>query len=378
MAKKKRQVFRASALTSPMSPEVGVMNGEQEPPSLSEGRLERLKELMQQQGKYQQETAQQKKSQERIDKMFPNAREMVLDRSQLIPAPKEWNFFGKPKPDQYALIVQSIYEYGLWHPLTVWERDNGKYMILGGHTRASALADLQALTGDDKYQMVPCKVYGKNDISEAVARRIIILTNVAQRASEKPATRVQCFAEMARLEKKEAFYGSKIDVASSVARQFNVSRRQVFTYLSLQHLYPPLLDCISNRTLTIAHGSAISKLSADVQKYLYEKGYYSRLNAQTIRSIAKARNFAEIDHIVENMGKEKRYIYRFESSVKRPRSSVLVPLFVQNGEDLKHIRSLIHQALDTAEGHELSASTRKKIAEALDKSTVLVEEKTKE
>ena len=77
----------------------------------------------------------------------------------LRPAPSEWNFFGRPSPDQYALIFQSIYKYGLWHPITVWEQEDGHYMILGGHTRDLVYDELYQMTGDESYLKIPCKVY---------------------------------------------------------------------------------------------------------------------------------------------------------------------------------------------------------------------------
>ena len=164
------------------------------------------------------------KSTQPYEKILPTQFEKMIDRNRLRPAPPDWNFFGRPSPEQYALIFQSIYQYGLWHPITVWEQEDGYYMILGGHTRDLVYDELYQMTGEETYLRIPCKVYQHNQISDVTARRIVILSNIAQRAQENPKLRIRCYCEMVRLEKLEAFYGSGIDTNAAVAKLFGVSR----------------------------------------------------------------------------------------------------------------------------------------------------------
>ena len=89
-----------------------------------------------------------------------------------------------------------------------------------------------------------------NGTSLTAQNRIIILTNIAQRAQENPGIRVRCYCEMARLEKQDSFYGSGVDVNEAVAKLFGVSRTTVFFYRRLEKLIEPLLIAYDNSQIT--------------------------------------------------------------------------------------------------------------------------------
>ena len=63
--------------------------------------------------------------------------ERIISRDLLIPAPVEWDVFPKATFDKIKEMSESIRQYGLFHNITVWKQANGKYMILGGHTRVA-------------------------------------------------------------------------------------------------------------------------------------------------------------------------------------------------------------------------------------------------
>lgn len=239
-------------------------------------------------------------------------------------------FFGKPSFEQYGLIVQSIYRYGLWHPVTVWEQSDGKYMILGGHTRNAAYKDLYELTGDIKYQSISCKVYKLDQLNSTDARRIVILSNIAQRAKENSKLRIQCYAEMAKLEKERAFYsGERFDIHSAVAKMFGVSRRQVFMYLSLVNLYPKLLDELEHKNILLGVAVALSKLPLGLQKYIYQKGYFIDCNTAKCKELKGLETIEEIEKVFNSIEGHAKYQITGTANIQKPEGFKTLPLFVK-------------------------------------------------
>lgn len=363
----KKNVFKASVLESPpSSDEVGVF-GEGSAFEPSEKRLAYLAEVMNEtSAELPQEDKKESAEERRIMALFPFAKEQVIRRDKLVPAPEEWNFFGRPSKEAYGLIVQSICKYGLWHPLTVWEQDGGKYMILGGHTRDIAFGDLYALTKDKKYLSVPCRVYAREGINETEARRIVILTNIAQRATESPRIRIRCYAEMAKLEREDAFYNDRhVDVGAAVARLFGVSRRSVFMTLSLTKLHPPLIDEMEKGNLTLTIAYEISRMEPELQKHLYEKGYFRKITPLVMKTIRKASNCTEIDKIFANLEHpEPVFRYGISLPVRKPRGFGVLPLLVKDGES-DVVKDFLRKSLDSEAGTLLSDETREAIKKVL-------------
>lgn len=358
--------FQASSiqLDDEMDTSIGVMNGQQDGmPQVSKERLQKLQELMQ---KATPETTQPEapsSEEDRIDKILPADFETVLPRKFLKPAPEAWNFFGKPSPDQYALIFQSIYKYGLWHPLTVWAQDDGSYMILGGHTRNQAYQDLYDITHDEKYLSIPCKVYQHDQISETTARRIVILTNIAQRAQDKSRIRIHCYTIMAQLEKQEAFYGSGTDVNTAVAKLFGVSRAQVFLYRKLEHLIDPLLDALDRKELSLRAAETLSSLPENLQQITYDHAWHLELTPDRIKQLKGVETEEALSAIFQTPPEKKeRYQYVFSTSIEKPENYDTVPLYIGH-EEREEFKAILERAL--ASSDKISSKTKELIEKML-------------
>ena len=333
-------------------------------PNVSKNRLEELRTLMQKAGPAEDAlTPQTTAADDRVEELVPASFETILPRDQLKPAPEAWNFFGKPEPDQYALIFQSIYKYGLWHPLTVWQQADGSYMILGGHTRNQAYQDLYDITPDEKYLSIPCKVYRHGQISETTARRIVILTNIAQRAQEKSRIRIHCYTVMAQLEKQEAFYGSGTDVNTAVARLFGVSRIQVFRYRKLEHLIDPMLDALDRKEMSLLTAVAFSDLPPELQEVAYHRAYYVGITpaqAKALKNITTAEDLASIfEHVPDA---PETYRYTFSTTVKKPENYDAVSFYISH-EEHDAFKALLQDAL--AHSDRISAQTKELITKML-------------
>lgn len=361
----KRKSFYISAQETPQFEDVGAMSSIPAPNatgSMSAERIAQLKALM-----AKPVSAAAKESQDneddRVDTLLPAHHEELIALDKLQAAPDQWNFFPMPKPEQYALIFQSIYKYGLWHPCTVWEQENGSYMILGGHTRANVFRELYEITNDEKYHAIPCKVYKHDQITEPTARRIVILTNIAQRAKESSAVRIRCYSEMARLEKEESFYGSGVDVNTAVAKIFGVSRSAVFFFRKLEKLIPELLDAYDERKITQAMAGILADIRPDLQKYIYEQNLHLTLTASIAKKLAFVETIDELKNVIETQKKPvEKYEYVFSTKVRKPSDFDFVPVAVSH-KDVQAFKDFLTQSLDLADG--LSDESKRVIREML-------------
>ena len=282
------------------------------------------------------------------EKILPAQYEKIIDRNMLRPAPLEWNFFGRPSPDQYALIFQSIYKYGLWHPITVWEQEDGHYMILGGHTRDLVYDELYQMTGENIYLKIPCKVYQHDQISDITARRIVILSNIAQRAQENPKLRIRCYCEMVRLEKMEAFYGSGIDTNAAVAKLFGVSRATVFFYRGLENLLDVFVDALESNTISRQAATVIGSLSEDLQRHIWEKGYYLKLTNTILKKLKKLNSTSAVDQLFqspEELSSKRKYHCTFVSETEKPEGYDPL-IFYVNHNEIEKFQELLKSFLD--------------------------------
>lgn len=285
------------------------------------------------------------KDADKVAELFPLSVEETIKRADIIPAPSEWNFFGKPSAESYSLTLQSIYRYGLWNPITVWEQADGSYMILGGHTRESCFDELYQITNDSKYLSIPCKVYKHDDLSEVNARRIIILSNIAQRANESAKLRIRCYCEMAKLEKESAFYGSGVDVNAAVAKLFGVSRRTVFRYRKIEKLIEEFIDVLSAGTISQRAAEIFSNLDEDAQKYIFAQNLYSDISSELLSRLKKIKTLEETKAAFSKPIRAKeRYQYVYSMGFKKPENCDIVPICVDK-KDVAEIQNKLKELI---------------------------------
>jgi len=281
------------------------------------------------------------------------SKETPIERRLIYRAPDAWNFFGKPDSESYMLMLSSIAQDGLMSPIILWEHENPenpeqKYMILSGHTRESAYDDLYQVTGDDKYLAIAAKIYKADDIDENDAQRIIILSNIAQRAKESAKVRVKSYSEYARLTKERSSYGSGTDILNKVSEHFKTSRATTFFYISLRNLISPLLDRFSRGEMTRADAAVLCKLPVKLQQYIVDNGYITEMNRWQIQALKKADTTDDIDKIViDGVPEEhKTHTYKLTLPITRPKDSSLLGFCVLD-KDSDLVRNTIIDALKT-------------------------------
>lgn len=274
----------------------------------------------------------QESSLDTIDAIVGRPQEQQIPRELLIPAPEEWNIFPKASLEKIREMSESIRQYGLFHNITVWKQPDGKYMILGGHTRVACFDYLSEEETDEqavsKWREIPALVYGSDQIQENDAHRIFIVSNTDQREISIK-TKAKAYACLFQLEKEKAFYGSHIDSMASAAAQANTSKSGFFRYLSLLKLIPELQDAVSNGKLTLMVGYYLSLLDKELQQYIYNQELYLSMSTQTASQLRDCETLEDMKnklYIISHAA--KYYKYNIQTRKQKPAGKDVLPIFV--------------------------------------------------
>lgn len=220
-----------------------------------------------------------------------------ISLEKLVDAPREWNFYD-PLPDEKLFeLTESIKEKGLMHPIVVWERDES-YTILSGHNRKKAYEILYKSTKDDKFSKIPCLIKGKDDITEDEAREIIVDTNWIQRELSTLEKAKSISEKYIRLGRK-VHTGDGVKSRDLIAKEYGISGRMVQNYLSLKKILPEFEAMLRENNITIKSAVAISKLSDDMQNWMYESFTKKELNSKEILNIRKDMSKKDIEDLIK-------------------------------------------------------------------------------
>ena len=287
------------------------------------------------------------------ESLFPVADIRNIPRDKLEEAPKAMNFFGDLNEGRFTELKMSIEKQGILHNLVVQELDNGNFRILSGHQRVRACDELFEETKDAKYQEFPCKVYKKGDLSEEDARRIVILTNTAQRGTLSLSEQIRSISELTELEKKKSFYGSG-DVTTEVAERLNLSRSAVFRLKNCGNLIEPLKSECGNKkdgkTLSLRDGEVISHLTPELQQHIYDKGYYQSdfLTATRVKALRQLLKDATVEEVDKIFAGNRMYSYTVCTTVEQPQGFKTLAVHVAK-EDEGRLVNIIKAAIDNGD-----------------------------
>lgn len=220
-----------------------------------------------------------------------NKEKTTLSIDVLDEAPEEWNFFPKLERTKFLQLKMSIMNNGILNPIIVWERENGRYMILSGHNRVRAnreiiqeYADVEKLSKD--YWNVPVIIYGKDEIDEYKAKEIIIDTNYIQRGQFEPELRVLIVKnrmDLMRTQTDEK--GRRID---QIEKDLGIKKSAIYEDLQIgEKIIPELRQLYYDR---IINRKAVLKFvffMEDQQKKLYEK-YGSVMTSSNVSKLKKS------------------------------------------------------------------------------------------
>ena len=175
------------------------------------------------------------------------------------------NFYEIVNVDELA---EDIKMNGLNNNLVVRKLDNGKYELISGERRYTALTQLVE-QGNEIFALVPCKVIEANDIDS----EIILIQANAQTRELTEIEKLEQVKRLTELYKTKKKNGEKVPgkIREIIANDLKLSPTQVGRYERInKNLIPELKEILENGNLTIANASEFSSLSENNQKVILE------------------------------------------------------------------------------------------------------------
>lgn len=176
-------------------------------------------------------------------------------------------------------IADSIENVGVIEPLIV-VKNGDRYKILSGRHRFRACQKLGKTE-------VPCYI---KDVSEDIARYILIATNTDRNNEYAPSVYARAYAEQVELMKK---LGKK--TVSAIAEQNGINRKQIYRYVRLTYLNDELMQWVDNGSIAFLTGVELSYLSAEQQNMILAYMNNERLPEKTMSLEAAQRLHKVID-----------------------------------------------------------------------------------
>lgn len=227
-------------------------------------------------------------------------------------------------------LVQSIRERGLITPVTLRQKDDGRYEIVSGHRRCKACE----LAGMDTV---------KAEIKELTRDEAIILmveSNLQRSTilpSEKAFSYKMRLEAMKRQGKKletSSPVGTKLDRSSDViTAETGDSRNQIHRYIRLTELMPEILQMVDDGKIAFRPAVEISYLSQDEQRDLLESMEYADATPSLAQAIKMKKFSGEgklgpdvIESIMSEEKPNQREKYTFKADRLRPLIPKSVPL----------------------------------------------------
>jgi len=198
----------------------------------------------------------------RFDIDVKNESVVSVEVDKLKDAPKNWNFYSKLDDDKFLELVDSINNNSLLHPIVVWQQDED-YMILSGHNRVRAYRKLYEITKDEQYLKIPAIIKKHDEITEDIAKEIIIDTNWIQRqlsTYEKTQSILQKYVKIKQSKNK----GTK--TRDVIASHLGITGRMVQNYISLNNLNSGFFEMLDDNLINIKQAIVIAKFEDYIQE----------------------------------------------------------------------------------------------------------------
>ena len=208
-----------------------------------------------------------------------------LKIAQLEPFPN--HPFKLIENEDFEVLINSIRDHGITSPLLVWETEDGRYILMSGHRRATA-SEFLSFT-DERFAVVPCIIYRGITLEEAT---IIMVDENARREKLLPSekawayrmkleamskqgkrTDLTCATMLHKLENDVpmAHNFEKTKTRELIGEARGESGEQVRLYIRLTYLIPALLEYVDNGKLGFRAGTQLSYLSEDEQNAVLQK-----------------------------------------------------------------------------------------------------------
>lgn len=243
----------------------------------------------------------------------------------------------KVKQDEaMAEMVDSVKQYGVLVPALVRPKADGGYEMVAGHRRKCA-ATLAGITE------MPCIVRNLTD-DEAT---IIMVDSNLQRETILPSEKA--FAYKMKLEAMKR-QGERTDLTSSpldkklkgltsaqqVSQKSGDSQPQIYRYIRLTELIPPMLDMVDNGKIAFRPAVELSYLSKEQQQSLYDTMECEDCTpslAQAIKMKEFSRDGKLTEEVILSIMQEEKPNQREKPAFRDERITRLIPKSIPRGQE---------------------------------------------
>lgn len=243
----------------------------------------------------------------------------------------------KVKQDEaMAEMVDSVKQYGVLVPALVRPKADGGYEMVAGHRRKCA-ATLAGITE------MPCIVRKLTD-DEAT---IIMVDSNLQRETILPSEKA--FAYKMKLEAMKR-QGERTDLTSSpldkklkgltsaqqVSQKSGDSQPQIYRYIRLTELIPPVLDMVDSGKIAFRPAVELSYLSKEQQQSLYDTMECEDCTpslAQAIKMKEFSRDGKLTEEVILSIMQEEKPNQREKPAFRDERITRLIPKSIPRGQE---------------------------------------------
>ena len=247
-------------------------------------------------------------------------------------------------------LVQSVKERGVITPITLRQKEDGRYELVSGHRRKKAceLAGLKSIPAEIK------------ELSRDEAIILMVESNL-QRSTILPSEKA--FSYKMRLEAIKR-QGHRSDLTSSpvgmksqgkqsldeIGHETGDSRNQIHRYIRLTELVQPILDMVDEGRIAFCPAVEISYLSKPEQEELVEQMSYADATpslAQAIKMKEFSRRGELTPALIESIISEEKPNQKEKISLRAERVRRFIPSNIPPGKT----EDYIIQALDFYQRH---------------------------
>jgi len=233
-------------------------------------------------------------------------------------------------------MADSVKQYGVLVPALVRPKADGGYEMVAGHRRKCA-ATLAGITE------MPCIVRNLTD-DEAT---IIMVDSNLQRETILPSEKA--FAYKMKLEAIKR-QGERTDLTSSpldkklkgltsaqqVSQKSGDSQPQIYRYIRLTELIPPMLDMVDNGKIAFRPAVELSYLSKEQQQSLYDTMECEDCTpslAQAIKMKEFSRDGKLTEEVILSIMQEEKPNQREKPAFRDERITRLIPKSIPRGQE---------------------------------------------
>lgn len=235
-----------------------------------------------------------------------------IDISKMEAAPAEWNRYPllrENQPDKYLELKLSIYDKGIEDPLVLWLRPGGTYMVLAGHNRRDACAEIikdccdEDGFDEDKYRFVPCIVYQEDEIDERKAKEVIDDTNLYRDFSKLP-EKIKQQIVIDRLETYKRRRYTKGERIDQLMKDFGLKKSAIYDALALsENVIEPLQKLFFDGALKKKTVMRFTYFPKDTQQWIYDE-FGEQISDVKVNALKKNMTRDEIAQVFQSEGKE--------------------------------------------------------------------------